>query len=493
MSRDDTNKKPAARPRLALTRLITPILLVLVAYGVVVYTDARQQASGTPVGNIAESLLFFSAAFLLIRLIDVLVWRHLMGSRGRHMPRLLRDVIGILIFIATGGVVISHVYGQSLTGLMAASTVSLGVLGLALQRPILDAFSGIVLTVQQPFKVGDWIELEKVGVMARVTEINWRVVHMVTVNEVTIIVPNGQFIQEHAKIYSQPDKFFRDEIKITLPYNVTTHQGQRILLGAVNQIEEIAALPRTSSVTISDYNSSGIEWRILYWCPDPGRITSFQFQIHQNLLRNLHYAGIEIPMPMLVLHRGPKSSDPMEDIRGIDPLIHRVSLFATLTAEELRHLTTQARNRLVHAGTALIRQGDAGDSLFILREGLLEVRKSFDGGPETVLDNIHPGQSFGEMSLLLGDPRSATIAAKVDTMVVEITKEAMTHLMQERPELVRYLADLLAQRQSNTAAKQSAHHQALAQGHTLLDHLTSRITHFFGLAKAHAAKVTHSH
>ena len=490
MSRDDTHK--TTRPRLAIQRLIAPVCLILAAYGFIVFTDARQGGNGRPIANLAEAALFFSSAFLLIRLIDVVVWRYLMGSRGRHMPRLLRDVVAILIFISTGGIVLSHVYGQSLTGLLAASTVSVGVIGLALQRPILDAFSGIVLTVQQPFKVGDWIELDKIGI-ARVTEINWRVVHLETASEVTLIIPNGRFIQEHAKIYTHPEKFFRDEIRVTLPYHVTTHQGQRILLGAVNQIEEIAAIPRDSIVSIADYNSSGIEWRLLYWCPDPGRLPVFHFMIHQNLLRNLHYAGIQIPMPMLALHRAPESSDPMEDIRGIDPLIQRVSLFATLTAEELRHLSSHARNRLVRAGVPLLRQGDAGDSGFILREGLLEVRKAIGDQPETVLDHIQPGQFFGEMSLLLGEPRSATIASKGDAMVVEITKEAMTHLMHERPELARYLAELLAQRQTHAAAKLAAHQQAHAHGHTLFDQLANRISHFFGLGKSQAAAAKPSH
>lgn len=490
MSGDDTHK--TIRPRLELPRLIAPVLLILLAYGFMVFTDARQSGSGQPIANLAETLLFFSAAFLLIRLIDVLVWRYLMGSRGRHMPRLLRDLMALLIFFGTGSLVLSQVYGQSLTGLLAASTVGVGVIGFALQRPILDAFSGIVLTVQQPFKVGDWIELDKDDI-ARVTEINWRVVHLETASEITYIIPNGQFIQQRAKVYTHPEKFFRDEIRVTLPYHVTTHQGQRILLGAVNQIEEIAAIPRDSIVSIADYTSSGILWRLLYWCPDPARVPVFQFMIHQNLLRNLHYAGIQIPMPMLALHRVPESSDPMEEIRGIDPLIQRVSLFATLTAEELRHLSSHARNRLVRAGVPLLHQGDAGDSLFILREGLLEVRKAIGDEPETVLDHIQPGQFFGEMSLLLGEPRSATIASKGDAMVVEITKEAMTHLMHERPELARYLAELLAQRQTQAAAKLATHQQANGHGHTLFDQLASRISHFFGLGKSQAATAKHPH
>lgn len=490
MSHDENN---AATPRrLAIYRLISPVCLILLAYGFTVLTDARQNEHGKSLVHLAETLLWLSAAFLLIRLIDVLVWRHLMASRGHHVPRLVRDLFAVLIFLATGGLILSLVFDQSITTLLAASTVGVGVLGFALKHPILDAFSGIILTVQKPFKTGDWIQLET-GELARVVDINWRDVHLVSANEVTYLIPNSRFIENRTNIYSQPENFFRDEIRVTLPYSVTTHQGQRILLGAVNQVEEIAALPRQSIVTISDYTDSGVLWHLLYWCPDPERVPTYRFLVHQNILRNLHYANIEIPFPVRVLHRDNRIPSPTADIHDIDPLIQRVSIFASLTSEELRHLSTEANNRLVRSNVPLLRQGDAGDSLFILREGLLEVRKATEKHPATVIDHIHPGQFFGEMSLLLGEPRSATIVATGDAMVVEITKEAMTHLMHARPELARYLAELLAQRQTQSAAKLAAHEHSTEQPHTLFEQLANRINQFFGLGKLQAAPAKNQH
>jgi small-conductance mechanosensitive channel/CRP-like cAMP-binding protein len=477
MSHDD--KHTATRHRLAIGRLILPTLLILAAYGFRAFTDAHHIDH---LAHLTATMLWLSAAFLLIRLLDVLVWRYLMESRGRHVPQLVRDLVAILILLGAGGLVLSLVFDQSITTLLAASTVGLGVLGFALKHPILDAFSGIILTMQKPFQTGDWLELET-GELARVVDINWRDVHLVSANEITYLVPNSQFIEKGTKIYSQPENFFRDEITIALPYHVTTHQGQRILLGSVNQVEEIAALPRQSIVTIVDYTDSGVLWRLLYWCPDPARVPTYRFLVHQNILRNLHYANIDIPFPVRVLQRDHRTPNPSADAHDIDPLIQRVSLFASLTAEELRHLSAEAKSRLVHAGVALLRQGDAGDSLFILREGLLEVRKATEQHPETVLDHIRPGQFFGEMSLLLGDPRSATIVAAGDAVVMEITKEAMTKLMHDRPELASYLAELLAQRQAQAAAKLAANRHVAEPPHGLLEQLASRINQFFGLGK----------
>lgn len=476
--------------RRVLPSLITPLLLVTVAFGmsraVHAFGDRLVVDESTlrTLLNLTSTLLWASSAFLLTRLIEVVVWCRLMEGRGHHVPHLLREIVAVLIWYWAACAVFSFVFGLSLTALVTASTVGMGIAGFALQRPILDAFSGIVLALQQPFKVGDWLQVDDKAAVGRVTEMNWRSVHLITPDEVTLVVPNGHFISQQAKLYSRPMQFFRDEIQVTLPYAVTTYRGQRILLGAANQVEEVAAIPRKSIVSIADYTDRGILWRLMYWCPDPGRIPVYRFQVHQNILRNLHYTGIDVPVPIRDLRRVPSKPDESEEMRGIDPLILRVSIFAVLSVEELRHLTTQARNKLVLAGKPLLCQGDPGDSLFILREGVLEVRKAKDGQAERVVGRIHPGDFFGEMSLLLGEPRTATVVPVVDSMVMEITRDAMAHLMQGRPELASYLAELLAERQAKNAAKLATGGQIEEYPQSIFDQTISRIRTFFSLGKA---------
>lgn len=479
---------------LALKPLIAPAFLVIGAIGIETALDAFGDASiaNTDIArllpNVATILLYLSLAFLLIRLIDVVIWNKLMRDHNYITPPLLRDIFAVLIWYLAGCAIFSLVLGQSLLHVMTASTVALGLIGFALQKPILDAFSGIVLALQQPFKVGDWLQADdqygigrtaddKSGI-GRITEMNWRVVHLVTTDEITFVIPNSEFISKQTKVYSRPEKFFRDELRVTLPYSVTTYQGERILLGAVNQIEEIAAIPRKSIVSIADYTDRGVLWQLLYWCPDPGRIPAFRFRVHRNILRNLHYAGIEVPVPILDLRRVKPKANETEEMRGIDPLIQRASIFAALTADELRQLSSMSQNRLVTAGTPLLRQGDPGDSLYILRDGLLEVRISRGGRPETVVGCIHPGNFFGEMSLLLGEPRSASIVPVVDSMVSEISREAMTKLMHDRPELATYLGELLAEHQARDTKLTSQQHIA-EQHQSILDQIVNRIRAFF--------------
>jgi small-conductance mechanosensitive channel len=481
MSHHSTKNGQAMKP------LRAPVLLTIGALGIeaVVASFVNASATGADIvrhlPNVATILLYLSWAFLLIRLIDVVIWNKLMRARNYVTPPLLRDIFAVLIWYLAGCAIFSLVLGQSLLHVMTASTVALGLVGFALQKPILDAFSGIVLALQQPFKIGDWLKMgDKPREIGRITEMNWRAVHLVTADEIVFIVPNSELLSHQVKVYSRPEQFFRDEIQVTLPYGVTTQQGERILLGAANQVEEIAAIPRKSIVSIVDYTDRGVLWQLLYWCPSAGRVPVFRFQIHRNILRNLHYAGIEVPVPILDLRHRPSKVEDDDEISGIDSLIQRIPIFAGMTAEELRTLSSMSKKRLIIVGVPLLRQGDSGDSLFILRDGLLEVRVSKDGQPETAVACIHPGNFFGERSLLLGEPRSASIVPVVDSMVSEISREAMAQLMRDRPELAVYLGEMLSERQTKNATKLSNNNHIVEQPRSLLDQMVNRIRAFLG-------------
>src|SRR5207247_1187122 len=112
-------------------------------------------------------------------------------------------------------------------------------------------------------------------------------------------------------------------------------------------------------------------------------------------------------------------------------------------------------------GEKLIQQGAAGDSMFILVRGQAQVVVNRNGEPTSVA-TLRGGDCFGEMSLLTGEARSATVVAQVDCEVVEIAKPIFEELLQTTPALLPELSELLAQRRlategilAETAQKQS--------------------------------------
>jgi small-conductance mechanosensitive channel/CRP-like cAMP-binding protein len=440
-----------------------------------------------PVPRVAEqgallltALCWAAFAFLFNRLCSLVLWRGVLPRAGVQAPAMLVTLAEILVWLATIAIVIAGVYGQSVTALLATSTVLIGVAGFALQKMIADFFAGIALSIERPYAIGDWLQLDPGGPMGKVAEFSWRSTSIVTPEDLTIVIPNGRLAERAFTNYSRPHRYFRDKIRVTLPYDVTTHQGQRILLGAANQIDEIAGLPLKPVVTIDEYDTRGVAWVLIYAVPDRHRLIPLRFLVHQNILRNLHYAGIEIPVQAQEIRLS--RTAPASDAAGsVVRLLRQSALFAGLTADETAELAQAATQHICYAGEPILTQGNPGSSLFILNEGLLGVRVSGTAGTDTQVAQIQPGEFFGELSLLTGEPRGATVIPVTDCLVTEIGKDAMSTLLQARPELAELLSDALAGRQAANRRSMAGNGPATAESEGLARQLLGRIRTFFNL------------
>src|SRR5262249_40127733 len=123
-------------------------------------------------------------------------------------------------------------------------------------------------------------------------------------------------------------------------------------------------------------------------------------------------------------------------------LLGHVDILGDLTGDELQELARDVVPRFVHAGATLVSQGDQSASMFVLAEGLLEVWAEQEGG-RVKLAQIKPGEFAGEMSLLTGEPRSATITAVTEALVYEVTREHLTPILDARPALFEKISQLV--------------------------------------------------
>ncbi|HLB05223.1 MAG TPA: cyclic nucleotide-binding domain-containing protein, partial [Thermodesulfobacteriota bacterium] len=100
------------------------------------------------------------------------------------------------------------------------------------------------------------------------------------------------------------------------------------------------------------------------------------------------------------------------------------------------------------AGERIVRQGDTGDTCYLIRSGSVDVVLKDESGDERFITNLKPGDFFGEMSLLAGDPRTATVIALEDTSCLVIASKAFQVIFVENPDLAERLSELLARRLS---------------------------------------------
>ena len=121
--------------------------------------------------------------------------------------------------------------------------------------------------------------------------------------------------------------------------------------------------------------------------------------------------------------------------------LQRVPLFSGSNEVELRRVAELSRIVEVPAGTVITQIGDAGDSFFIIIDGLAAVRTPVGAGSQS-----QPGDCFGEMSLVDGEPRSATIGATTDLRLLVVDRSQFWRLLDETPELIRRILTMLSRR-----------------------------------------------
>jgi len=477
--------------RAAGSRLVGPVLILVVA----LMANSAWRDVATALGfledgtgfvllrELTQAAIWMAGAFVLIRMVDILIWKGVVVRQtGVPATRLLMDLGNGVILITAVISIVAFVFRQPVTGLIATSSVAVAIVGFALKSLISDLFSGIAITLERPFRMGDWVEITG-GSVGKVLNVSWRTTGLMLESGVYVMVPNGRLSEMILRLYDRPASPWRDEIDITLPYDTPPHQAERILIAAATDVPGILGQDRAPDLRIVEFGDSGTKWRLRFWVPDYPSRSRLRFEVQRNILRNLHFSGVGVPAPRIdaMVTKGPMT---LAASRGAEAFLGRVSLFKMLEAEEIAELTAKSEIRLILAGQTLVQHGDAGSSLFLVKEGLCEVLVANGGGPDKSIAHLKPGAFFGEMSLLTGAPRSATVRTMVDSMVMEITRDALQPILARREAVVEAMSHALAERQLENDLRVMAAHGAdngRAAGLTLAKQLMGRMRALFAL------------
>lgn len=435
-------------PAVTLGVLLVPGWSLLERYG----GEARELSErlvywglGTAIG--------FTLAWLFVRIIDVLVWGLVEERFGTPVPRLLKDVVVALVFLVAGITIVGIVFQRDVTGLWVSSGIFGIVVGLAIRGTIADVFSGIALNVDRPFREKDWIEVHPRGVKSvrgEVLEINWRSTRLKTVDNTVVVLPNNLVATSLMVNLSLPEPVSRFEATFCLEFGIPPERALRILLAGSRASGAPLDEP-PPKVYIDKVTDVGVEYKVRYWL-DPTQVTPRRgrHEVTLSILQHLYHAGISLAYPKQDVYVARMPTRQLSRDRDRRELLTRVELLRALRPDELDRLASAARECTFAAGDAVVRQGDRGSSLFVVVEGLLEVYRCHEAKAEPIrVVELQPGDFFGEMSLLTGALRSATVLAATESVVYEIGAREINALLAHRPELAWRLAEIVAQRRQD--------------------------------------------
>jgi len=393
-------------------------------------------------------LLSFERLAFAAGLINLLVIASINPLRADRVPdrfpTILQDfiVITLLLLVAT------FVWHDSL---LTTSAVSAVVIGFALQDTLGNAFAGLAIQSEKPFNIGHWI---KVGDFeGRVTEVTWRATKLRTKSGNFVILPNNLVGKEAITNYSEPAAPTRIDVEVGASYLT----GPNVVKAAL--AEALANSPRALTAPAPDimlvrFDDSSMAYRVRFWIEDYERDEAARDEVRTAIYYAFARHGIDIPWPIQVQYeRNWDEANTVARQSERERLLASVDLFATLDEEQRREIAVATSARVYGDGEAIVREGQPGDSMFVVASGRAAVVLEPDRREVATIDR---GGYFGEMSLLTGEPRTATVVARGDTLVLEIDADLFRRLGALNPQAVEQIAVAAVTRRTELDQMRSA-------------------------------------
>jgi small-conductance mechanosensitive channel/CRP-like cAMP-binding protein len=380
--------------------------------------------------------LMFDAAELVAR------------RRRRVSSTIFKD---ILLFLLYGMVLLAILrvdFRVDPTPLFASTAVVAVVAGLALQENLGNIFSGLTLQLSKPFAPGDWVRSG--NYVGRVQGIRWRSTWVITRANEKLEIPNSMLAKDVLVNYS--NGVVADEISIGLSYSAPPNYVREVILETLRGAPTVLQNPPPQILTW-EYGEHAIQYRVRYWISDYGDAELVRDTVATSMWYALRRKDIDIPYPVRTLRMeaqvaGHSGTDAFE--REIMAELRAMDFLQNLRDEELRMLLPEVTLLKFGAGEVIVRQGDRGESLYLIREGTVEIVAMAADGQQVHIRDLQRPAFFGEIALMTGEPRNATIRARGDAELLELGRDGFTELFKAHPETVAQIGEVIALRVSET-------------------------------------------
>jgi len=448
-----------------------------------------QQSGALRAAALIRGAAIVATGFAVIRLAGLALFRSLLRATGVVTPRIVEDVVLVAAY-AVWGLVRLRLAGVDPASLVTSSAIITAVLAFAMQDTLGNVLGGLFLEMDDSVSIGDWVKLDDVS--GRVVEIRWRHTAIRTRNGETVVVPNSALMKSRFTVIGNPDtekvrwrRWIWFEVGFDTPSARVLAAAEQALAGA--EIPNVCADP-APHCALMEFGPSQCRYALRYWLRDPQNDDATDTAVRLHLRAALERAGIALALPTKIVRRIAEDESRRDSLRATEierriEALGRVELFAHLTHQELEALATHLTPAPFAAGDIITRQGATAHWLYLLIAGEAEVWHESSKTPKTPrkwVAELGAGTVFGEMGLMTGEPRSATVTAKTDVECYRLDKAGFETILRARPAIAAEISDVLATRASglSQAVEEAA---AAAAARAQPENLRERIRAFFGL------------
>ncbi|HVE49987.1 MAG TPA: mechanosensitive ion channel family protein [Casimicrobiaceae bacterium] len=405
-----------------------------------------------PVIEIAREIVLAFLAIAVIRSIVVFIARCLLGKL--RIPLILIDVVFALGLIGYAIYRLNAV-GVNLAGVVTTSAIVTGALAFSAGETLGNLWAGVSLQLENTLRLGDWVRIDdRIG---QVVSIRWRSMAIATPSNETIVIPNSTLMKDRIVVLARSGErpaLFRRSVEFQVDYDYAPAKVIRVIDGALAsaEFENISRSPKPFCAC-AKFEDSGILYRALYYPTQMSDFVTTDSDILAAVYSALAREGMPIPFPQQVVELKRRSRDKALDEQGArTAVVEHTELFSALVDDERARIAAALKRLPYATGDLVFRKGATADSFYILAEGTVRIMDEDANGKRKQLAQLTAPDYFGEMSLLTGQPRTATVVAGSNVVCYRLGKQALEGLLHSRPEIAEALGHVLSTRRTENDA-----------------------------------------
>ncbi len=472
----------AARPKERASTRNALVLLGLCALALLAEL-LMTSMGGAAAAAIAADVASVLVGIVLVRLAVLFAFRVALPALHVEPPRIIEDLLTAGLVVAWGFAWL-RLSGVDPASLFTTSAVVTAVIAFSMQETLGNVLGGLLLQLDRSIRVGDWVRVDDVS--GRVVEVRWRHTAIETRNRETVMVPNGWLMKNRFTVIGSrvhPEHPWRRWIYVDVDFSAPATSVCRALESAVRNasIPNVAAEPPPSAVLMEIHPRYG-RYALRYWLTDPGPDDPTDTQVRTHILASLQRHGMKLGAPYVeeFAHRDDEAHrsalKDAERRRRVEAL-ERVELFASLSEAERETIARHLVFAPFVAGGTMTRQGDVAHWLYLVIDGQADVWVDTPTGRQKV-GELGAGSVFGEMGMMTGAPRAASVTARTDIVCYRLDKEGFAEIIKARPDIAEAMSTVLARRQAELLGHRAATTAADKREHA---DILARIRTFFGL------------
>ncbi|MEG4362201.1 mechanosensitive ion channel [Microcoleus sp. C2C6] len=428
--------------------------------------------------SLVELIVLFIAILLISRFFTGFLKERLLVRLGidEGNREAIAVIIGYLI-VALGAIVAIQSIGFNLAS-FAVVAGGLGVgLGFGIQDLTTNFVSGLTLLLDRPVKVGDFVELE--GLMGIVKKISIRSTIIQTNDDSSVIVPNSKMISDKIVNWSYENSLLCLRVPVEVAENSNPLLVTETLLNIAYAEAGVLYEPNPK-VLFVEFGDNSFKFELLVWTDRPTQREVIKSSLNFAIEYNFRHQQIEVPFndreiylqnPEVLLSRFNKKetatditnssseneqkmpifSQELKKRSPLSCLLREVEYFENLTDLELRLLIEVGYRKRLRPQEFLFRENDPGDAFYMILSGSVEV---FVEAIDKHLNNLGTGEFFGELSLMLGIPRTASVRALEETILFAINKEGFQKIITEQQDLSEQIIQQIVKHKEELSERQ---------------------------------------